>query len=85
MAEEKFRASLPTQEYVDLVRNTTTENVKLKAQNSELQEFKTRMSKFVEERKRYVAGLDTSIRDKTIKLDARRKAHDFPVKLRILH
>lgn len=79
VAEQKHRESLPTQEYVDLVKDLTTENMKLKAQNSELQEFKIRMGKFTEEQQKYVVGLDTSIKNKMVRLNARRTAQDYPV------
>lgn len=68
----------PSSEYINLVRDTTVENLKLKAKVEELQEFKDYAEKYKSEREKYITQLEGSIDDKITKLQAQRALPSYP-------
>ena len=70
---------------MNLIRETTMENQKLKEDNkklteeiSQFKEYKAKLNKFSQEQKKYVKDLELSIYNKQQKLAERRKSSDFP-------
>ena len=82
---EKYKAELPSTECIRLIRETTLENQKLVADNgnlkaeiSQLTEYKAKMSKFGQEQRKYVQDLELSIDAKERQLNERKKSQDYP-------
>ena len=89
---EKYKAELPSAEYIQLIRETMLENQKLvvadnenlKTEISQLKEYKAKMSKFGQEQRKYVQDLELSICTKQQQLNERKKNSDYPTPQRIL-
>ena len=70
---------------MNLIRETTLENRKLKEDNkkladeiSQFKEYKAKLTKFSQEQKKYMKDLELSIHNKQQKLNERRKSSNFP-------
>ena len=82
---KKYKYELPSTECVNLIREATLENWKLKEDNkklteeiSQFKEYKAKLNKSSQEQKKYVKDLELSIYNKQQKLIERRKSNDFP-------
>ena len=84
-ASEALKKELSSTECINLIRETTIDNQKLKADNKKLieevlkfNEYKGKLNKFSQEQKKYVQDLELSIQHKQQKLAERGKCNDFP-------